>query len=102
MFAQMSLVYGGKFEDPLCLRGACLDITAFRDQCTVNWKVRTCGRDNGKENFPDEGEEVHDVVAARGHLLLALLALVLLLVVVSCNGRQQCSARKQGWVKVPF
>ena len=68
----------GKFEDPLGARWA--DITDF--STTVG--VRTCGRDNGKEDFPDEGEEVHDVVAARRHLLLALLALLLVLV-VSCE-----------------
>merc|ERR1719472_349910 len=46
-----------------------------------------CRRDESKDKFPWQGEEVHDVVAAGGHLLLALFALLaLLLIVISLNG----------------
>ncbi len=44
----------------------------------------TCGRHEGKEHLPEQGQEVHDVVAARRQPLLALLAF-LVLVLVSCN-----------------
>ena len=43
--------------------------------------LATCGRDESKNEFPGESEEVHDVVAAGRHLLLALLALLLFIVV---------------------
>merc|ERR1719400_2186452 len=47
----------------------------------------SCRRDESKDKFPWQGEEVHDVVAAGGHLLLALFALLaLLLIVISLNG----------------
>ena len=39
-------------------------------------------RDDGESDLPEESEEVHDVVAAGGHLLLSLLTLVLFLLVV--------------------
>ena len=42
----------------------------------------TGGWDEGKDEFPGQREEVHDVVSAGGHLLLALLALFSLLVVI--------------------
>lgn len=44
------------------------------------------GRHEGEENLPEDGEEMHDVVEARGQALLATL----LLIVVSCrsNGRE--------------
>ena len=44
--------------------------------------ILTCGRDESKDKFPWQGEEVHDVVAAGGHLLLALFALLALLLIV--------------------
>ena len=42
----------------------------------------TGGRDESKDEFPRQREEVHDVVSAGGHLLLALLTLFSLLVVI--------------------
>ena len=44
--------------------------------------ILTCRRDESKDKFPWQGEEVHDVVAAGGHLLLALFALLALLLIV--------------------
>merc|ERR1719400_1025873 len=43
----------------------------------------SCGWDESKDKFPWQSEEVHDVVAAGRHLLLALFALLVLL---SLNG----------------
>lgn len=40
----------------------------------------TCWRHEGEEDLPEERQEVEDVVAARGHLRLAAL-----LIVVICN-----------------
>ena len=50
----------------------------------VGWLLGelTGGRDESKDEFPRQREEVHDVVSAGGHLLLALLALFSLLVVI--------------------
>merc|ERR1719472_639248 len=47
-----------------------------------------CGWDESKDKFPWQSEEVHDVVAAGRHLLLALFALLalLLVVILSLNG----------------
>ena len=42
----------------------------------------TCRGDQGEDQFPGESEEVHDVVSARGHLLLALLAFLAFFVVI--------------------
>ena len=42
----------------------------------------TCWGDQGKDQFPWQGQEVHDVVSAGRHLLLSLLAFLALLVVV--------------------
>ena len=42
----------------------------------------TGGRDESKDEFPRQREEVHDVVSAGRHLLLALLTLFSLLVVI--------------------
>ena len=44
-------------------------------------------RDDGESDLPEESEEVHDVVSASRHLLLALFALLalLLLVVIACE-----------------
>ena len=44
--------------------------------------ILTCRRDESKDKFPWQSEEVHDVVAAGGHLLLALFALLALLLIV--------------------
>ena len=44
--------------------------------------ILTCRRDESKDKFPWQGEEVHDVVAAGRHLLLALFALLALLLIV--------------------
>ena len=44
--------------------------------------ILTCRRDESKDKFPWQGEEVHDVVAAGGHLLLPLFALLALLLIV--------------------
>merc|ERR1712051_995867 len=47
----------------------------------------SCGWDESKDKFPWQSKEVHDVVAAGRHLLLALFALTLLLIVIlSLNG----------------
>ena len=51
----------------------------------INLRIRdipTCRRDESKDKFPWQGEEVHDVVAAGRHLLLALFALLALLLIV--------------------
>lgn len=37
-----------------------------------------CGRDEGEQNLPEDGEEVHDVVEAGGQPLLAALLLVII------------------------
>ena len=42
----------------------------------------TCRGDQGKDQFPWQGQEVHDVVSAGRHLLLSLLAFLALLLVV--------------------
>ena len=42
----------------------------------------TGGRDQGKEQFPGQGQEVHDVVSAGWHLLLGLLSLFSFLIVI--------------------
>ena len=47
----------------------------------------TCGWDESKDQFPWQSEEVHDVVAAGRHLLLALFALLSLLLIVIWRGR---------------
>ena len=44
--------------------------------------ILTCRRDESKDKFPWQSEEVHDVVAAGRHLLLALFALLALLLIV--------------------
>ena len=49
--------------------------------------ILTCRRDESKDKFPWQSEEVHDVVAAGRHLLLALLALLTLLLIVIWWGR---------------
>ena len=49
--------------------------------------ILTCRRDESKDKFPWQGEEVHDVVAAGRHLLLALFALLALLLIVIWRGR---------------
>merc|ERR1719239_1769619 len=48
----------------------------------------SCGWDESKDKFPWQSKEVHDVVAAGRHLLLALFALLtlLLIVILSLNG----------------
>ena len=52
----------------------------------------TCRGDQGEDQFPGESEEVHDVVSARGHLLLALLAFLAFFVVIwiKIRVRQGC------------
>ena len=55
-------------------------------------RVLTCGRDESKDEFPGEGEEVHDVISAARHLLLSLLAILALLLIVICS--EKCKARK--------
>merc|ERR1719289_637858 len=50
------------------------------DKCNVAIG-HSCGWDESKDKFPWRSEEVHDVVAAGRHLLLALL-----LIVISLNG----------------
>ena len=42
----------------------------------------TCWGDQGKDQFPWQGQEVHDVVSAGRHLLLSLLALLAFFLVV--------------------
>ena len=42
----------------------------------------TGGRDQGKEQFPGQGQEVHDVVSAGRHLLLGLLTILSFLVII--------------------
>jgi hypothetical protein len=42
----------------------------------------SCGWDESKDKFPWQSKEVHDVVAAGRHLLLALFALLALLLIV--------------------
>ena len=44
--------------------------------------ILTRGWDESKDKFPWQSEEVHDVVAAGRHLLLALFALLALLLIV--------------------
>ena len=57
------------------------------NQRSVSWElIITCRGDDGKDDLPDHGQEVEDVVAAGRHLLLALLALVLLFFVVVAWG----------------
>ena len=57
---------------------------SWRAELYWNGKRRfvTCGWDDSEQNLPEEGEEVHDVVAARRHLLLGLLAFFAFLLVV--------------------
>lgn len=37
-----------------------------------------CGRDEGEQNFPEDGEEMHDVVEAGRQLLFAALLVVVI------------------------
>lgn len=37
-----------------------------------------CGRDEGEQNLPEHGEEVHDVVETRRQLLLPTLVIVVI------------------------
>ena len=51
------------------------DDTQYRD-------YSTCRGDQGKDQFPWQSKEVHDVVSARGHLLLPFLAFLSLFIVI--------------------
>merc|ERR1712200_97134 len=44
--------------------------------------VDSCGRNKGKDEFPGKGEEVHDVIAAGRHLLLASLSFFIFIVII--------------------
>ena len=57
----------------------------FLNKKTVKDQARTGRRDGGEDDLPEEGQEVHDVVAAGRHLLLslALAAFSFFLVVVT-------------------
>ena len=52
--------------------------------------IPTCRRDESKDKFPWKSQEVHDVVAAWGHLLLPLLAFLTLLVIVIWGMESEC------------
>ena len=54
----------------------------YTSRSTVLDSILTCGWDESKDKFPWQSEEVHDVVAAGRHLLLALFALLALLLIV--------------------
>jgi hypothetical protein len=69
-FTRQSLFYRFKLDAPELLK-LCKDSIWF-----------TCGWDDSEKNLPEEGEEVHDVVAASRHLLLGLLAFFSFLLVV--------------------
>merc|ERR1711887_515160 len=55
------------------------------DKCNVTIG-HSCGWDESKDKFPWQSKEVHDVVAAGRHLLLALFTLLTLLLIISLNG----------------
>ena len=45
----------------------------------------TCRRNEGEQNFPEDGEEVHDVVHAGWQLLLRFFVVLFLALVVTCR-----------------
>ena len=53
----------------------------------VRYSILTCGWDESKDKFPWQSKEVHDVVAAGRHLLLALLTFLTLLLIVIWWGK---------------
>ena len=56
-------------------------ISTVTVNCVLD-SILTCGWDESKDKFPWQSQEVHDVVAAGRHLLLALFALLTLLLIV--------------------
>ena len=53
-----------------------------------------CGRDEGKQNLPEDGEEVHDVVETRWQLLLPALVIVVILTCQEEKGKLKMSVTR--------